>query len=144
MIWKKLTRHQLVFCRVNFILNQEQNLIPWNCFTKTQSFVQLITLANSMWKLQVSRNKHTRLCSRLTILNPLSGNHTEWSNTPKQIIGNLPTNCLSVFDHFGGLVLKGLMSRTKKTLVWLLSVFTLLKGLLHAKLLRHYKLWNFK
>ena len=24
-------------------------------------------------------------------------------------MGNLPTNCLSVFDHFVGLVLKGLM-----------------------------------
>ena len=26
----------------------------------------------------------------------------------KQFVGNLPTNCLSVFDHFVGLALKGL------------------------------------
>ena len=28
--------------------------------------------------------------------------------TLKQLVGNLPTNCLSVFDHFVGLALKGL------------------------------------
>ena len=77
------------------------------------------------------------------ILNLFNANPTKWSHTLKQFVGKLLTNCLIVFDHFGGLVLKGLMSRAKKTLVWLF-VFTLLKGLLHAKLLRNYKLWNFK
>ena len=42
-------------------------------------------------------------------LNPLSANFTKWSNTLKQFVGKLPTNCLSVFDHFVGLALKGLM-----------------------------------
>ena len=41
-------------------------------------------------------------------INPLSANFTECSNTLKQFVGNLPTNCLSVFDHFVGLALKGL------------------------------------
>ena len=41
-------------------------------------------------------------------LNPLSANPTRWSNTLKQFVGKLPTNCLSVFDHFVGLALKGL------------------------------------
>ena len=41
-------------------------------------------------------------------LNPLSANFTKWSNTLKQFVGKLPTNCLSVFDHFGGLARKGL------------------------------------
>ena len=40
--------------------------------------------------------------------NPLSANPTKWSNTLKQFVGNLPTNCLSVFDHFMNLALKGL------------------------------------
>ena len=40
--------------------------------------------------------------------NPLSDNFTKWSNTFKQFVGKLPTNCLSVFDHFVGLALKGL------------------------------------
>ena len=41
-------------------------------------------------------------------LNPLYAKITKWSNTLKQFVGNLPTNCLSVFDHFVGLALKGL------------------------------------
>ena len=40
--------------------------------------------------------------------NPLSANITKWSNTLKQFVGKLPTNCLSVFDHFVELALKGL------------------------------------
>ena len=31
-------------------------------------------------------------------------------NPFKQFVGNLPKNCLSVFDHFVGLALKGLSS----------------------------------
>ena len=41
-------------------------------------------------------------------INPLSANFTKWSNTLKQFVGKLPTNCLSVFDHFVGLAFKGL------------------------------------
>ena len=41
-------------------------------------------------------------------LNPLSANFTKWSNTLKQFVGKFPTNCVSVFDHFVGLALKGL------------------------------------
>ena len=41
--------------------------------------------------------------------NPLSANPTKCSSSIKQLIGNLPTNCLSVFDHFVGLALKGLI-----------------------------------
>ena len=37
-------------------------------------------------------------------LHPLSVNPTKWSNTLKQFVGKLPTNCLSVFDHYLGLV----------------------------------------
>ena len=40
-------------------------------------------------------------------INPLSANPTKWSKTLKQIISKLLINCLSVFDHFVGLALKG-------------------------------------
>ena len=40
--------------------------------------------------------------------NPSSANPTKWSNTLKQFVDSLLTNCLSVSDHFVGLVLKGL------------------------------------
>ena len=43
-------------------------------------------------------------------INRLSVNFTEWSNTLKQFVGKLLTNRFSVFDHFVGLALKGLMS----------------------------------
>ena len=42
-------------------------------------------------------------------LNPLSANATKWSNTLKQFVGKLPMNYLSLFDHFVGLALKGLI-----------------------------------
>ena len=42
------------------------------------------------------------------LINPLNASPTKWSNTLKQFVGKLPPNCLSVFDHFGGLELKGL------------------------------------
>ena len=42
-------------------------------------------------------------------LNSLSANPTKWSNTLKQFVDNLPTNCLNVFDNFVGLTLKGLI-----------------------------------
>ena len=40
-------------------------------------------------------------------INALSASPTKWSNTLKQFVGKLPTNCLSVFDHFVKLALKG-------------------------------------
>ena len=43
-------------------------------------------------------------------INPLSSNFTKWSNTLKQFVNKLPTNCVSVFDRFVGLALKGLIS----------------------------------
>ena len=39
-----------------------------------------------------------------TYVNPLSVNPRKWSNTLKRFVGEL-----TVFDHFVGLVLKGLM-----------------------------------
>ena len=48
------------------------------------------------------------------LLNPLRANPTKWSNTLKQFVGNLP-NCLSVFDHFVILALKGLRNLAEKT-----------------------------
>ena len=42
-------------------------------------------------------------------VNPLSVNPAKWSNTLKQQNGQPhSSNCLSVFDHFVGLALKGL------------------------------------
>ena len=53
-----------------------------------------------------------KLIGKLETLNPLSANPTKWPNTLKQFVGNLPTNCLSVFGHFVGLALKGSSYKT--------------------------------
>ena len=45
------------------------------------------------------------------VFNPLSAKFIKWSNTLKQIVGKLRTICLSVFDHFSGLALKGLRNK---------------------------------
>ena len=47
-------------------------------------------------------------------INPLSANPTKWSNTIKQFVSKLPTNCLNVFDHFVKLALKGLKKKINK------------------------------
>ena len=52
---------------------------------------------------------YTNSLGRCQKVNPLSPNFTKWSNTLKLFVGNLPTNCLSVFGHFVGLALKGLI-----------------------------------
>ena len=49
-----------------------------------------------------------KISDAFTIFNPLSVNPTKLSNTVKQFICNLLTDCLSVFDQFVGLALIGL------------------------------------
>ena len=51
----------------------------------------------------------------LPVFNPLSAKFIKWSNTVTQIVGKLPTICLSVFDHFSGLAFKGLTTTSTKT-----------------------------
>ena len=51
------------------------------------------------------------IVSKQSLVNPLSAKFIKWSNTLKQIVSKLPTICLSVFDHFSGLALKGLRAK---------------------------------
>ena len=53
-----------------------------------------------------------RACFSSVKNNPLNVRPTKWSNRLKQLIGNLATNSLSVFDHFVILALKWLKSYT--------------------------------
>ena len=47
----------------------------------------------------------------MLFFDPLSANPTEWPNTLKQFAtSNLLTDCLSAFDHFVGMALKGLIN----------------------------------
>ena len=53
----------------------------------------------------------------LGYLDPLIAHPTKWSSTLKQFVGNLPTNCLSVFEHFVGLACKGLRFYSRCTFI---------------------------
>ena len=50
-------------------------------------------------------------------INPLSANPTKLPNTPRQFVGNLPMNCLTVFDYFAKLAFKGLRLLISKN-IW--------------------------
>ena len=61
--------------------------------------ILLPSSGNVLWEKYLSKRSR---------INPLSAKFIKWSNTLKQIVGKLPTICLSVFDHFSGLALQGL------------------------------------
>ena len=60
-------------------------------------------------KFQVRQVKSDVKVDVKMFLNCLGVNPTKWSNTLKQVVGNLPTNCSNLFDHFVGLALEGLI-----------------------------------
>ena len=69
-------------------------------------------------------------------LNPLSVNFTKLSNTLKQIVDNWRTICLSVFDYFVELALKGLKkmvycTNTSQTLEQIFFTDSCLAQLMH-------------
>ena len=75
-----------------------------------------ITLQKTGWALSNVRHA-LHQCNILKVsivFNPLNANPKKWSNILEQIVGNLPTICLSVFDHFMNLALKGLKLVLKK------------------------------
>ena len=59
-------------------------------------------------ELRPLHGKEPRRFFFFKLFNPFGPNFTKWSNTLKQFVGNLPTNCVSVFDCFVGFWLKGL------------------------------------
>ena len=72
--------------------------ISLNC-SYVQVFIPFV-YANNLCCSYINKTK--------ILINPLSAKTTKWSNTLKQFVGKQPTNCLSVFDHFMELTLKGL------------------------------------
>ena len=70
---------------------------------------------------------YTNSLGRCQKVNPLSPNLTKWSNILKLFIGNLPTNCLSVFGHFVGLALKVLIRLMLKAWNMLRSALSCLR-----------------
>ena len=73
-----------------------------------QNQIKTLVVNNEVVKEQTEINK-----THIIFINLLNVNPEKWSNTLKQIVGNLSTICLSVFDHFINLALKGLKAVTK-------------------------------
>ena len=57
-------------------------------------------------------------CFTIYCINTLSTNPTKWANTLKQFVGKLPTNCLSMFDHFMNLAFKELTTVGRLRKIW--------------------------
>ena len=58
-----------------------------------------------------------------SFLNRLNANPTKWSNTLRRFVGKFPANCLSVFDHFVGLALKGLRRFIQSTVEEMINCY---------------------
>ena len=82
------------------IIFVEKWLLEGISFRLKRKFSAVTELLSSILKNEIL--KASIFCQH----NPLSANPTKWSNTLKQFVGKLPTNCLSVFDHFVKLALK--------------------------------------
>ena len=67
----------------------------------------LILTGHLLWSLSKLMPRSAEKFEIQKVFNPLSANPTKWSNILKQFFGNLPSNCLSVFDHLWGWGLKG-------------------------------------
>ena len=78
------------------------------------------------WK-SILRKSQLELFNKLieenafNFFNSLNANYTKWSNTLKQFVGKLSTNCLSVFDHFVKLALKWLNSIMNLVFRWIIT-----------------------
>ena len=95
-------------------IEDKSSLCKFSCFTARNSNSK--GSKNSEYSIDLGfteklRPLHNTLFS--TSLNPLSFKFIKWSNTLKQFVDKLPTNCLSVFEHFVGLALKGLIHMKK-------------------------------
>ena len=86
----------------NNVITNIRNIISW--FTVLDNFRDF-SEDNIVLSSILSQGVFTQFSF---CLNPLSTNPTKWPNTLKQFDDNLLTNCLSVFDHFVKLALKGL------------------------------------
>ena len=95
---------------------KKQNNLPCYLTKKTLEFNSLVLFNQENTRLQQSGSEHLYISSffERSSLNPLNATPTKWSNTLKQFVGNLPTICLSVFDNFVGLVVKGLKYNNTK------------------------------
>ena len=93
-----------------------------NIHKRFYGFVTYLVCLNHAHKNEQHAMQLATRIERKATINPLSANPIKWSTTLKQFVGKLPTNCLSVFDHFVKLAFKGLRDRLQTSLL-ILSKF---------------------
>ena len=96
--------------RTLFPKNTSGGLLLNNLDTKAALNTKITEVENKLPDTNILIKK-TNYNAKITEINPLSANPTKWPNTLKQFVGNLPTNCLSVFRYFPNLALKGLKTK---------------------------------
>ena len=105
---------EINFCKINQSSRNSRNLIPTKIyslkvFESILCFCKILhceKYRNFTWFPDVEFLRNGTVPMEHFCVNPLSANRTKWSNTFKQ--GQLPTNCLSFFEHFVKLALKRL------------------------------------
>ena len=100
--WRGLWKSSLFFSNVYLRYIQKKSLNTLYYFTCNR-WCMFSKVKTNRWSVLLDLLLEAKLN-----LNPWSANFAKWSNTLKQFVGKLPTNCLSVFDHFVRLALKGL------------------------------------
>ena len=84
-------------------------------YCKAMKYIIIIMLPSS-------KSIFSHFSKLMSQLNPLNAIPTKWPSTLKQFVGKLPMNCLSVFDHFVKLALKGLTPPFRKEINLLCKV----------------------
>ena len=104
---------------VKRILVKTQVLIKmyffWNKhfrYIHTQIIAENWVLKCNSVKLSFCKSRDCQIFKK-NYVNPLSDNPTKWWKTLKQFVGKLPTNFLSVFEHFVGLPFEELMNECR-------------------------------
>ena len=94
-----------------FLINEMTFLMIFNSINpeilkiSENEIVQVLLFGNNSF----SKDMNFRIItSSIRLINPLSADITQWSNTLIQFVVKVPMNCLSVFDHFVIVALKGL------------------------------------
>ena len=134
-LWRKIYSHrfQYLWCKLALITKTWAKLdmkfspwdVPFNIYFAlnfkniediflTISRIIYILISKYFVKWKISNKTSKQIFSKMLVnLKPLSANAKKWSKTLKQLVGWQSTNCLSVFDHFVGLVLKEVTNRIK-------------------------------
>ena len=105
------------YCQKNSCQNSSsyQNVLFWNRhfrYTHTQIIAENWFLKCNSVKLSFCKNRDCQIFKK-NYVNPLNDNPTKWWKTLKQFVDKLPTNFLSVFEHFVGLAFKRLMNECR-------------------------------